>query len=274
MRSLAKDAQSSVISRSPKKSTRSTEANRVDNVEPEVSTITTELTSVSTSQTNLELGRQDKKSSNSSNITLFTNPAAPTAPTALSIRQNSPQLDRHNGKSSTDHDTTHVPVSRSLKSGILVGSRDAQSSGEFCRCKCHLKITHQWPQILKMSGASNMVGLLSRPSFSYRCSDHACKGRQALRAGMVYVTPSWLRKKAIFISVFLRGLRIERHIRALNIVPTTSDAARYAVKGDMDGLRRLFSQRLASVYDCTPDGWSLLHVRSLWTALSQSREII
>lgn len=254
MRGLVQDARSPLTSRSPKTPTQPTDADNVDNVESEVSTTTTESTSVSTSQSRLELGRQDKNPSTSSNTTLCTTLTALTACTVLSIRPNSSRLSRHSGKLSTNFDTTLVPIQRSLTRGTLIGSRGAQSCGELCRCKCHLKITHQWPQMLKMSGASNIVGLMSRPSFSYRCSDHACKGRQALRAGTVYVTPSWLRTKAIFISVFFRGLRFERHIRTHNIVSETSDVVRCALKGDTNGLRRLFLQRLASVFDYTPDG--------------------
>lgn len=215
-------------------STRLREAGKIHNVESEASSTSTESILVSMSQTSPELGQQEISSSNSS-------------------------------------DTTLVQISSTP--GTLVGPRKVQSCGEICRCRCHIKVTDKWPHLLQRSAASNVIGFMSRPSFSYRCSDHACKGRQAIRAGTVYVTPSWLRKRAIFISVLLRGWKIERHIRGHNIVAPSSDVARYALKGDTDGLRRLFSQRHASVYDCTPDGWSLLHVSRPMAVLSSSREI-
>jgi hypothetical protein len=103
---------------------------------------------------------------------------------------------------------------------------------------------------------------MSRPSFISRCSDGTCKARQGVRAGTVYIMPSWFRRKAVIISVLFRGLKIERYLRSHNIVVESSDVIRYTIKGDIDGLRCLFSQRAASVHDSTLDGWSLLHVSS------------
>lgn len=64
------------------------------------------------------------------------------------------------------------------------------------------------------------------------------------------------------MTVLIRGLKVERYLRSHSIVAENADVMRYTIKGDIDGLRRLFSQRAASVHDSTQDGWSLLHVSS------------
>lgn len=273
VRGLVKDARSSLASKLSTRLARPGEADGVENGEPEAPTTPTDPSLVSMSRSSSELGRQERKSSTSSDKTLVPiNSASPTELAALSTSQTSPELDRQESKSSSSSDTTLVPTNSTTST--LERPRTAQNCGQFCRCKCHIKISHQWPHILRRSGASDVIGSISRPNFSYRCSDHACKSRHVVRAGTVYITPSWLRKKAVFVSIFLRGLKIERHIRGHNIVAETSDVARYAIKGDIDGLRRLFSQRLASVHDCTPDGWSLLHVSLPLTERPQQKEVV
>lgn len=177
----------------------------------------------------------------------------PTSPKISNLAQNDRQ-------SSFGSDTTLIPT-RSAP-GLFIRPTEGRDCGMACRCKCHIKITRQWPQVLQSSSASDIIGMMSRPSFVHRCSDRTCKARQGVRVGAVYITPPWLRRKAVSISILLQGLKIERHLRSHSIVAESSDVVRYAIKGDINGLRRLFSQRAASVHDSTLDGWSLLHVSS------------
>lgn len=210
-------------------------------------------------------------------------------------RPTTPKLDQHGRHSSVGSDTTLAQTNsigsdttlvptNSLDSVIalvptnsapapLVGPRKLGDCEKTCRCKCHVRTAHKWPQLLQRSGANDVAGSISRPSFIYRCSDANCKARQGLRTGTVYITPSWLRRKAVTISILLRGFKIERHLRSQNIVAENSDVIRYTIKGDIDGLRRLFSQRAASIHDTTLDGWSLLHVGSPLLLLLFSRSI-
>lgn len=53
---------------------------------------------------------------------------------------------------------------------------------------------------------------------------------------------------------------VTRQIRVLNVVPSTSEAFKYARVNDVEGLQRLFADRKASPFDYNEEGNSLLAV--------------
>ena len=61
--------------------------------------------------------------------------------------------------------------------------------------------------------------------------------------------------------------RITRFVRALNIIPDSSDVFRYTRNNDVKALQKLFAEKKASPYDYNEKGESLLHVSMLRSQL-------
>ena len=52
----------------------------------------------------------------------------------------------------------------------------------------------------------------------------------------------------------------ELQLRTLRIIPPNSDIFRLAIAGDVNGVRAMFKDGLASIYDIDNRWWSLFHV--------------
>ncbi|KAH0564757.1 hypothetical protein GP486_001851 [Trichoglossum hirsutum] len=128
-----------------------------------------------------------------------------------------------------------------------------------CRCKCHTKTTYRWPDSLRPVIGNTFLSFVGQPTFVRRCSRRDCQKAKVWSGELSYVFPSWLLKKMISVSLISRGFKRTFHIRNHNIVSEFSDAVRYTCKGDLLGLQMLFSKRLATPNDTTPDGWTLMH---------------
>ncbi len=74
--------------------------------------------------------------------------------------------------------------------------------------------------------------------------------------------PNWLTRRAWSIASALSTGGFDVKLRAYSVVPEDSPVIEYAKCGDIEGLLDLFDRKLASPFDVTEDGFSLLDVSS------------
>ena len=64
------------------------------------------------------------------------------------------------------------------------------------------------------------------------------------------------------------SVKVRHHLNTFHMVSEYSDVMRYAKQGDLDSLKAAIQSGNATLWDTAPDGWSLLHVRSLFHTLA------
>ena len=135
----------------------------------------------------------------------------------------------------------------------------------FCVCNCH-----EPRQFVSPHSVYNIIGALFSGYSGYpreafrRCNKSNCRGQQVFKTSIVYTFPLWFLNKALSATL-IAGLQneIQVSLRVTRIVSSTSESFRMIWKNDVDGLKRLFTQRLASPNDVLPNGQTALLVRQL-----------
>ncbi|KAK3324064.1 ankyrin repeat-containing domain protein [Cercophora scortea] len=132
-----------------------------------------------------------------------------------------------------------------------------------CHCRCHFASSYRgWRMNTLRSVLGSMILTYSGTS-SQTCTDAACQNNQSCRQSteisILYHFPDWLVRVAVsvFFSSNLNG-NPQMNIRLLNrIRPDTvsiqTSIFGYIQRRDVEGVRRLLEQRLASVYDIRGD---------------------
>lgn len=90
---------------------------------------------------------------------------------------------------------------------------------------------------------------------------HTSDNRRRQRHRILFRTPSWFFNKAWEISSLQAYSGWTFTLRSLNVIPFDSPIFRYSENGDLQALRDLFSQNVASPFDCNEYGRTALQVR-------------
>ncbi|WEW59842.1 hypothetical protein PRK78_005323 [Emydomyces testavorans] len=130
-----------------------------------------------------------------------------------------------------------------------------------CPCSCHTQQKASSPDLLNRIFGQLFVGYAGLPFLSPKCDTEDCRGSQASQITMEYWFPF-----SFFSATILRmqlghqpNMGSLFHLDTLRRVPDSAQCVNLAVKGDIDGLRHLFSSGLASPRDIsTSRGYSLL----------------
>lgn len=141
--------------------------------------------------------------------------------------------------------------------GMLVDSVCSQ----WCSCRCHKIASISSPQSLcQWFGALSLAcsALPWRPP----CNERSCQPRSSGSMRLSYRFPPWAMNRivrALITSAPLTGPVIS--LKTLRVIPDTEPVFLFAEKGDVSGIRTLFSRGLASIYDVDSAGQSLLDVK-------------
>ena len=97
----------------------------------------------------------------------------------------------------------------------------------------------------------------------YTCTEAACLSRSAVRAYVQYIFPTWLLKKIVSVTLMASSqAEIQISLTVRRIIPAGAEIHRLCQLQDVNGLRRLLNDRLASPNDSLArSGQSLLQVR-------------
>ncbi|EPS39909.1 hypothetical protein H072_6396 [Dactylellina haptotyla CBS 200.50] len=132
----------------------------------------------------------------------------------------------------------------------------------YCPCSCHAK---KKGKIAAPGFVENLVGKLfvgytGLPFLSKKCDFRGCKDQQTPSATVEYWFPLWFVSKNMRIDLkYLPNLGPQLQLSTVRRVSDDSQSIAFAMKGNIDGLRYLFSQGLASPRDVSNSrGYTLM----------------
>ena len=132
----------------------------------------------------------------------------------------------------------------------------------WCSCQCHGLTHYQSPQSYDSILGTLLMGL-SGVSFKKRpCNEPSCRRQSIPTFRLNFFFLQWMMSRAIqFVTrlSYMKGSEVV--LRVPRVVPDNVPSLFYAVQGDIEGIKSLFSKGLASPYDVAlTNGRTALHV--------------
>lgn len=127
-----------------------------------------------------------------------------------------------------------------------------------CHCSCHARARSQSDKPTIFNNANSRVFTADPGCNDPKCDAVKVDANRSLRTS---------KTKAFHgaLSQITSGhtLKVRYRLMTFRMIPETSDIARFAIQGNLDGLKAAITSGRATIWDTTPDGWSLLHVSLL-----------
>lgn len=129
-----------------------------------------------------------------------------------------------------------------------------------CRCSCHAPQRSSTPAVLDSLLGRLFVGYAGLPILSRSCDDTKCQRSRARRISVEYWFPLSFWSTIVRMQVgFQPNVGPAMQLDTLRRIPDSAQCIDLALNGDVDGLKHLFGQGLASPRDVsTTRGYSLL----------------
>ena len=134
-----------------------------------------------------------------------------------------------------------------------------------CACMCHAVSKLQYPRWIAPLIGSLFIGYAGVPYLSnVRCNESMCTKREDALVKATYFFPAWIPYFSRMVSFVGRWNVLDGHdvsLRMPRVVPSSSEIFMLAQKGNVQGIKRLFSLQKASVHDVSVvEGRSAMHV--------------
>jgi hypothetical protein len=133
-----------------------------------------------------------------------------------------------------------------------------------CSCTCHSGYRYQSPSFLKEFTGQLFLGYLSTPAFPTRCNKRSCNSQQSFSLKVTYCFPYWFLSKVFCIVAdkYSSGIwKTKFEVRRQISWGQNDNILRFALHGNVDGVKSLLLSRQASVLDIDPHhGSTALHV--------------
>lgn len=161
--------------------------------------------------------------------------------------------------------TKRLPGSGVQFGGVRIRalSYDRVTCQAWCRCICHIERSLASSGTVEHILGRLFVGYAGLPLVSKPCSNISCLRRQTMSVSMEYWFPPWFLHHIVRLNIALpsaAGLHV--HLRTLRRVPDSAECVRFAMTGNIDGMKALFVQGLASPQDVSATrGYSITRVR-------------
>jgi len=129
---------------------------------------------------------------------------------------------------------------------------------EWCSCTCHKKNVVR----MKDSGTIGSFSLAysGLPWVTADCDQKSCRSRSVPSIAVTFQFPSWVWKRHLSTSLSYTSIQgPDLSFKLPRVVGWTSKLWGYGLVGDIAGIQALYSSRLASPWDVSPLGGSLLH---------------
>lgn len=140
-------------------------------------------------------------------------------------------------------------------------SYDRVTCQAWCRCICHIERSLASSSTAEHILGRLFVGYAGLPLVSQPCNI-SCRRRQTMSVSMEYWFPPWFLHHIVRLEIALpsaAGLHL--HLRTLRRVPDSAECVRFAMTGNIDGMKALFVQGLASPQDVSATrGYSITRV--------------
>ena len=143
---------------------------------------------------------------------------------------------------SCDHDIT--------RNKVQISTSTHWQCSDTCRCDCHERRKIRTPPILSKVLRILFLGYVGLPYLTPRCNISDCCRSLSPTASVTYFFPSWLVARTFRLVMEFSALQgPELHLRVTRIVPNKSRVFTLAASGDIEGMKELFRQGLASPFD-------------------------
>lgn len=138
------------------------------------------------------------------------------------------------------------------------------SSG--CLCRCHKTYFAKTPKLMEDVIGSLFIGYSNTPMNRKPCNEKLCRQQRSSLLKVNYYFPSWFMHRMVsFKNIWNPGEGHRISVRTPRIVPAASDVFLVADHGNLDAMKLLFTQGLASPFDISAEtGQSVLQVSRLY----------
>lgn len=165
------------------------------------------------------------------------------------------------------HDAIHEiskNPSRSSRPIFRVRTALRKSCHRSCKCQCHKRTSLSSPRWMKDIIGLMFIDYSGKPILGTQaCNEKLCRQQENSLLKINYYFPWWFLRRMIIFRDYSTSLLAGEHmisVRTPRIVDPFSDVIVMAQTGNVSLMQALFSQNLASPFDTTPKGESLLHV--------------
>ncbi|KAL9076252.1 MAG: hypothetical protein Q9157_003716 [Trypethelium eluteriae] len=130
-----------------------------------------------------------------------------------------------------------------------------------CPCVCHNIQRYKVPAIMENVTGQLFYGYSGKLLLSQRCSFSGCLEQKATRSRMTYFFPRWFMNRIISLNLQVDNFGSPSlNLKTRRAVPEMSQIFTLSRLGDLEGLQRLFTAKIASPMDIHCEGkWSPLH---------------
>ncbi len=164
------------------------------------------------------------------------------------------------------HNGNILFASEKMSASSAVGIRTAHFSRSACRpwcaCRCHTETKWRTPSILQPVLGSLFVGYSGMPRERLLCDEKSCQLQSQPVVYVTYFFPSWFLARAMsvmFATTPLAGPVVS--LKVQRTVPGDAEIFTYAKLGDVNKMKILFEQGLASPHDVSfQSGITPMHV--------------
>ena len=142
-----------------------------------------------------------------------------------------------------------------------------------CNCSCHTRRT-----ITTSECFTPIIGNLSInvrvPSIRSPCDRASCRHKSPAMVQVDYLFPPWMLMAIISTTIVAHSLQsCNITLRACRVVPDSAMIFRYAMDGNLQGIRMLFDEGTASPYDVDASTRTSALVVSLYSVLQRLGEL-
>ena len=134
----------------------------------------------------------------------------------------------------------------------------------WCPCACHMKskMNSLMPRVMDVVLGKIFVGYSGLPVLNNACDFKKCRDRQDGSATVEYWFPWWFASINLKLHLTCRPLSgPQLHLSTTRRISDDSQSISFALQGNIDGLKDLFSQRLAGPRDVSHSrGYTLMRV--------------
>lgn len=142
-----------------------------------------------------------------------------------------------------------------------------------CSCACHDQRHSATPSLLKQTLGQLFVGYAGLPVFGSKCDSLACEKGQIPSVSVEYWFPLGLCWSQIIRLqlAYQTNIGPSLQLSTLRCIPDSAQSVSFALNGNVEGLKSLFTQGLASPRDVSSTrGYSLLRVSLVPSLVGES----
>jgi hypothetical protein len=132
----------------------------------------------------------------------------------------------------------------------------------WCSCECHKPSYIRTPDRVDFLLGSLFMGYSGFPVRKRPCNERTCRKQSIPTVKVTYHFPQWLLARMIHFVLtlsYMRGPGVS--LSMPRVIPDNAPVLTFAVQGNLDGIKSLFSKGVASPYDVAlSNGRTALHV--------------